>query len=297
MHVPPYLPLFLIYIPSRIFKLLQVSDRKLYSRRFNFLFSKTTGSGSPLRYTKMTLRNSLMRPLPFGSSNSEKRASSSQRSSFYFLTAKKPLTSTQITELKRILSLSVSSHTFNVVMSSLPQELLCRGRSKHSADICSVHASLSSAPLIELAKLIACELHPRLAHLYAFPRSSLSRETEEYLYSYLAPYRAYFPYLPSYGAGRNGGCESELGATCLACTLSLLFRDQDAMKALAVCAKSRRKHGVWPDVLNWLEWDREEGWEGRWKGEAEGVRRDRRRAKVWRRCGGGSAEKNEESED
>ena len=241
----------------------------------------------------MTFRYSLTRPLSFSSSNSTKQLSL-ERSSFYSLTSKKPLTAAQIANLRSVLSLSVSSLCSKNIISSLPEELLSKGGSKLSVDICSVHASLSSAPLIELAKLLAIELHPRLAHLYSFPRLSLSRETEEYLYGRLAVYRAYFPYLPSYGANGNKGFDSELGSSCLACTLSVLFQDHAALKALAVCAKSRRKHGVWPHVLDWIEWDREDGWEERWKDEAEGMRRDRRKAKIWRKCGGRNGEGEEE---
>lgn len=57
-----------------------------------------------------------------------------------------------------------------------------------------------------------------------------------------------------------------------------------AVKALAVCAKSRRQRGCeWPRLLDWLE-RKEENWEQQWRSDGANVRRDRRKAQVWRNC-------------
>jgi len=85
------------------------------------------------------------------------------------------------------------------------------------------------------------------------------------------------------GEGRGDAVDP----ACEACTLHCFFRDADAVQALAKCAKGRKHHKrPWPEVLVWLEGDGGVGWRGRWLKEGRAVRRERRRAKVWRECGG-----------
>ncbi|MCJ1423078.1 hypothetical protein MMC29_000959 [Sticta canariensis] len=172
----------------------------------------------------------------------------------------------RITALREALSIPVSNPTLADVLSSLPSGL-CRKRISRSSDLCSVHSSLSMGPLIKITNLLTYELHPRLAHLYQFPRVCLSPETRTHLYKTLKPYRTYFREEPSADADRKDDGESSIGATCLACTLSLFFQDEAAVEALAVCAKSRQRHGAeWPPLLDWLEpGKRKKGWEERWR--------------------------------
>lgn len=196
---------------------------------------------------------------------------------------KKDLKPSRIDALKEALCTPVSDTNFKNVLSSLPSGLR-RRRNSPSSDLCSGHASLLSGPLVEIANMLTYELHRRLAHLYQFPRIHLSLETQTYLYQTLRQYRIYFREELYYDMHRKGDLESTLGATCLACTLSLFFRDEAAVKALAVCAKSRRQRGCeWPRLLDWLE-RKEENWEEQWKSDGANVRRDRKRAQVWRKC-------------
>lgn len=204
-----------------------------------------------------------------------------------FFHFKKELKTSHIAALREALSTSVSDPSLGHVLSSLPSNLRRKGNSR-SPDLCTSHARLTSGPLLEIKNLLIYELHWRLAHLCEFPRIYLSLETQTYLYQTLRPYRIYFRDELSHDADRRADCESKFGMSCLACTLSLFFRDKGAMKALAVCSKSRRQRGAeWPRLLDWLERGKKENdWEEQWKRDGENVRRDRRRAKHWRKCGG-----------
>lgn len=124
-----------------------------------------------------------------------------------------------------------------------------------------------------------------LDRLYTFPSEFLGYETREMLYEVLLPYRYVFP------ESEDGCAEAVKGSECIACTLGLLFRNDDAVKALAMCAKGRKKTGrPWPEVLAWLEiseFDKCDGWRRRWLHDGESVRIDRRRVRGWRECSGG----------
>lgn len=233
-------------------------------------------------FSRMVLRTSLDRALP---SERKPNTSSSAPCLAGLFGCRKQPQSARITALREALSIPVSDATLADVLSSLPSGLR-RRRNSRSTDLCSMHAILCKGPLIKITKLLTYELHARLAHLYQFPPAYLSLETRTHLYETLKPYRTYFCEEPSADADRKDDSESSIGATCLACTLSLFFQDEAAVKALAVCAKSRRHPGVeWPLLLDWLEpGKRKKGWEERWRLDAEIVRRDRRKAQVWRRC-------------
>lgn len=201
--------------------------------------------------------------------------------------SKKQLKPSQVAALREALSTSVSDPSLGHILTSLPSNLRRTGSSR-SSDLCTTHASLTSGPLLEIKNLLVYELHWRLAHLCEFPRIYLSLETQTYLYQTLRQYRIYFRDEPSRDVDRRADCESVFGMNCLACTLSLFFRDKAAVKALAVCSKSRRQRGAeWPPLLDWLEQGKKEkDWEEQWTRDGENVRRDRRRAKHWRKCGG-----------
>lgn len=209
----------------------------------------------------MAFRDSLMRALGF----------------------KHELKPSDIAALTEALSTPVSDPTLGHIISSLPS-CLRRGRNSHSSDLCSAHARLVSGPLVEVSNLLTYELHPRLAHLYQYPHIYLSNETQTYLYQTLRQYRIYFREQPSSASDRQGDGESTLGKICLACTISLFLRDEAAVKALAVCAKSRRhRGGRWPSVLDVLERGEKNGdWEQQWRQDGANMRRDRRNAKTWR---------------
>ena len=245
----------------------------------------------PLTHRRMTLRSNLSRGLSIrSSSNSKKQTRSSSRSTFSLLTFKRQLSLAQIDALKAVLALRVSDPALEDALSSLPSNLVRSRWTTRSADSCSLHSRLSSGPLVEFKDHLAYELHPRLAHLYAFPREHLSAETRTCLYDILARYLACFPYRSPKDADKNNR-ESTIGSPCLACTLSFFLQDTTAVKALAASAKSRRRRGAWPSILDWLEAeDKGEDWERRWITEGAGMRRDRRKAQLWRRCGGGQEE-------
>lgn len=188
-----------------------------------------------------------------------------------------------IAALTEALSTPVSDPTLGHIISSLPSYLR-RGRNSRSSDLCSAHARLVSGPLVEVSSLLTYELQQRLAHLYQYPQIHLSNETQTYLYQTLRQYRIYFREQPSSDSDRQGDGESTFGKICLACTISLFLQDEAAVKALAVCAKSRRHcGGRWPPVLDVLERGEKNGdWEKQWKQDGANMRRDRRKAKSWR---------------
>ncbi|MCJ1469496.1 hypothetical protein MMC07_008129 [Pseudocyphellaria aurata] len=190
----------------------------------------------------------------------------------------------RIVALREVLLTPISDPTLQLMLNSLPSDLR-RRRSARSSDLCSVHAILASEPLVEIADLLTFELHRRLAHLYEVPPAHLTSETQTYLYQTLRQYRVYFREQPRLHADKIPDCESTLGTPCLACTLSLFFRDKAAVEALAICAKSRRQKGAeWPALLDWLEGGvKIDGWEDQWIRDGENVRRDRKKARRWRK--------------
>lgn len=242
----------------------------------------------------MVLHNFLTRAVSTRERKSDRSTSGVTRSSSLtaFFGSKKERKPSHIALLRKVLSTSVSDPALKQVLANLPSSYR-RGRiSRSSSDLCSAHAGLSKIVLEEISNLLTYELHRRLAHLYEFPRKNLSHETQTYLYQTLRPYRIYFREQPHY---HKDDVESTLGAFCLACTLSLFFQDKAAVEALAKCAKSRRHRGSeWPPLLNWLEQEKKgKDWEAQWKRDGENMRRDRRKAQLWRRCGGGKEDANQ----
>lgn len=167
-------------------------------------------------------------------------------------------------------------------------------------DLCNVHTWLNVEWLTQLKELIGNELGYYLKRLWALPQEFLGQETRRYLYETLWPYRilaavnADTP-VPgaNYDVGRYDDGSDQTQAceeiSCIACNLSMLFQNANAIEALATCAKSRKRHkGPWPQILAWLEpidERKDPGWRRRWLHEGRAVRADRRKARMWKDCG------------
>ena len=94
------------------------------------------------------------------------------------------------------------------------------------------------------------------------------------------------PYLhlfPTEGEGRSEGNECHRDncsicslATCPACKLSLFLQNEDAVRAIRMCAFGRKKkREEWPEACAWLDPEPGSDWEVRWRREGNEILRDR----------------------
>lgn len=162
-----------------------------------------------------------------------------------------------------------------------------------SSHLCDVHTWCDIRWIEHLTDVIGYEIGPRLENLRTAPRQLISLETEELL-GMLHPYIHIFPFSdPSTPSTPNasecniqdcGVCNT---TTCKACKLSSFFQNSEAVKALLMCAKGRKKRNhAWPEAIAWLEPEPGPGWEGRWREEGLGVLSDRIIIRRWLKIGG-----------
>ena len=166
-------------------------------------------------------------------------------------------------------------------------------------ELCEAHAWFEPRYLSKLTELVRRELWDRSEGLYAFPKEFLGEKVRRILYETLVPLRRVFKQnsgserveiigkpLEAFG---KGGVEQK---KCLACDLSLVFRDTKVVEALATLCKGRKRHHyAWPELLAFLEpvkYGTDENWRRRWLKEGIDVRRGRQKVRLWRECGGGN---------
>ena len=202
-----------------------------------------------------------------------------------------------VPKLTHILSLPPSTHLLPSEIASLGPSVSRKVGTPWPRHLCHMHTWLEPAPIAHLTKLIAMELWDRSETLYAFPRAAQCESVRAAL-TVLEGYRPLF--VPG---GENPHTVQIIGrpadafagpstpvtqATCSACKLSRLFQNAEAVNALAVLCKGRKKrHWSWPELLAFVDpvdVGRDEGWYRRWRNEGSAVRRERRRANVWAEC-------------
>lgn len=142
--------------------------------------------------------------------------------------------------------------------------------------------------------MIGAEIGHHLNHLRSAPNWLTSIETKEIL-NMLDPYAHVFP-APDPNVPRMENpreCnDSKCGVaacklTCKACRLSTFFQNTEAVKALNICAKGRKKGGrPWPVSCAWLDpLPSRPGWAAKWKKEGLPILSDRIIARRWRKSG------------
>ncbi|KAL9007397.1 MAG: hypothetical protein Q9173_007323, partial [Seirophora scorigena] len=138
-----------------------------------------------------------------------------------------------------------------------------------SCSLCDLHSPLLEAPLVHLAGLLGYEMYTHAQGLRALHPCERSGVTNEVL-AHLHPWFESGLFMP--GTSVEG---------CLACALALLYNDSQAMRAVALLARSGRKRRQGSGRVVPQARLIEEGWLGYWAevhGGAEKVRGDRKRA-------------------
>ena len=133
------------------------------------------------------------------------------------------------------------------------------------------------------------ELHTQLGRLRFCPKGLISEGTQKLL-RYLEPFCRIFP--------APGTSEESVDIECIACQLSLLFQDSEAVSMVTISVKGRKKKGKpWPELAAWLDAAEpgRRGWELRWKREGLSILKDRMKVRAWRKAQ--SVEELEESID
>ena len=204
----------------------------------------------------------------------------------------------QAIALVRVLSLEPSTPHLTTMCANLEGPLVRGASSTLPPQLCGVHTWLNPKYLLELAELIAKELHYRSARLFQYPKESLSKEVKDILGA-VWPYRVVFK--PRFvddtdveliktpaDAFKRG--PSNCGQDCIACNLSALFQDTVAVKALATLCKGRKRHRYeWPELLAYLDpviKGENDWWRRDFIKEGHAVRKVRRLTRVWRANGG-----------
>lgn len=200
-----------------------------------------------------------------------------------------------------ILGQSVETPLLTTKIAGMGSPLTRTADTAWSKDLCNVHTWLNMEWLNQLRGLVGNEIGPHLRKMWALPQEYLNEETERYLYEILWPYRILATVnadTPVPGANYDVGryydgseqpedCEE---GSCVACNLSMLFQNANAVEALALCAKSRkRRNRGWPQILAWLEpidERKDRRWRRRWLIEGKTIRADRRKARMWKERGG-----------
>ncbi|KAL9101444.1 MAG: hypothetical protein Q9163_003294 [Psora crenata] len=203
----------------------------------------------------------------------------------------------QATALAYILTLPVDTPLLATEIARLGSPLSRSESSVWVKELCTVHAWFEPKYLLGLTDLIARELWDRSEALYAFPKDFLCVQVREMLYTTLLPFRDLFrPRTEQLGqmmtAKPSGALNSRACAQqeCIACALSLVFQHAAAVEALAnLCKGRKRHHYAWPELLAFLEpieYGKDEQWRRRWLREGINVRRERRKVRLWKECGG-----------
>ena len=207
--------------------------------------------------------------------------------------ANTPLNSEQILDLIFMLSQPVDTPLLTTSIASLKPPLSRPEKSSPANCLCNVHTWFDLRWIDDLTAVIGEEIGPRLENLRNAPRQLRSVETDEIL-GMLQNYAHIFPSKdpdssrmanPYQCNARN--CMVCTITSCRACKLSQFFQNEDAVKALNVCAKGRKKRrSPWPDACAWLDPEPGRGWEHKWRKEGLPILSDRIIVRHWRRAGG-----------
>lgn len=203
------------------------------------------------------------------------------------------MTSEQVGDLLYMLAQPVSTPMLTTSIANLKSPISRHSKSCAAVNLCEVHTWLELRWIDELTDVIGEEIGPQLSHLRSAPSWLTSTETKEIL-GMLEPYAHIFP-APDPDGSRMANpyacydpkCEICLGMTCKACKLSMFFQNAEAVKALNVCAKGRKRGGrAWPVSCAWLDpLPSRIGWQMAWRKEGLPILSDRRIARRWRRSG------------
>lgn len=143
----------------------------------------------------------------------------------------------------------------------------------------------------EFIGVIGEEVGPRLGRLRRWHKEErkalgtsniLSPETREVLTT-LEPYLHLFPVMGSEAEASSDVSECHRDAcsicslaNCPACKLSLFLQNEDAVRAVRICAFGRKKkREEWPEACAWLDPEPGSDWEARWRREGNDILRDR----------------------
>ena len=210
------------------------------------------------------------------------------------------LVPSQAQALTYLLSLPLSAPLLSTKIAWLRAPLSRHKDSLWPQDLCETHTWFEPRYLRELTQLIAKELWERSEGLYAFPWECMGKEVRSMLYDTLWHYRHEFALSKDANKSKGPdviGSPYEAFAKpnfpmeqCMACRLSSLFQDEKAVKALTTLCKGRKRHKyTWPELLAFLEpveRRTDPDWRARWIKDGKDVRRERRRVRLWRKCGG-----------
>ena len=187
----------------------------------------------------------------------------------------KLLTPEQVRDLNYFLSLPIDFALLTTHIACLPRPLSREPSTATPRCLCDVHSWFNPCILKELMTLIGDELHTHLDRLRELPRGVVSEESEKVI-STLSFYLPYFP---------ASGVEDARNSTyCIACTLSGLLRDREAMDALNSAVKGRKKKGSpWPELAAYLDPLPGPGWLVRWKKQGQFVLQDRKKGRIFRK--------------
>ena len=166
--------------------------------------------------------------------------------------------------------------------------------------LCDVHTWLELRWIEELTYVVGQEMITGTAKLRGAPREMLSRPTKKHL-KRLEPYHGIFSDDRGF-SGDGLACSEEedwtklahhidpnLDFACKACQLSYFFQVPKAVRGLEILAKGRKKRdGLWPEVIIWLDPKPDHDWAKRWKRQANYVLRDRSKVNRWLKQGGWS---------
>ena len=203
------------------------------------------------------------------------------------------LTSEQILDLTYMLSQPIYTPLLTTSIASLSPPLTRSNKSSPAHCLCDVHTWFDLRWIDELTAIIGEELGPRLDNLRSAPSQLRSVQTDEIL-GMLQSYAHILPADDPDGSRMANPYQCNIRdcavcsiTSCRACKLSQFFQNGDAVKALNICVKGRKKRNrPWPEACAWLDPEPGRGWEMKWKKEGLPVLTDRIIIRAWRKAGG-----------
>lgn len=203
------------------------------------------------------------------------------------------LTPEQVREFLDVLSLPVNTPMLTTRIAKLPSPLSRSSQTLPVSCLCNTHGWFDLQWIDEMTEIVGGEIGPHLDHLRSAPNWLTSVETKEIL-GMLDPYAHIFPARDLDGSRMANPhvCEEPTCRVCRkfpckACRLSIFFQNKEAVKALNICAKGRKKsRKLWPVSCSWLDpQPKRSGWASAWKREGLPVLSDRIIARRWRKSG------------
>ncbi|KAL2038831.1 hypothetical protein N7G274_008353 [Stereocaulon virgatum] len=194
----------------------------------------------------------------------------------------------QLSALIRVLSLPSTTELLATRIAALGPPLTRPSFTNAPNCLCQVHTWFELRYIEELTDLIGEEMGPRLAKLRTCPRELVSPQTEQLLLA-LEPYLYLFPTAGAEAGHSTDGaaCHRQCCAfcnttSCMACKLSLLLQNSEALRAVKNSVFGRKKrHGAWPDLCGWLDPEPGPGWERKWMQHGHFMLKDRIRVRQW----------------